>query len=76
MWRETTLLTDRAVQFATAKNYVFSDSMLFLGGVSTEPVQGMGKQDLMVFGNTAPQIFGWDRRRADGVRVDKILRIH
>ena len=32
MWRETTLLTDRAVQFATAKTYVFSDSVLCLGG--------------------------------------------
>ena len=38
VWRETTLLTDRAVQFATTKNYVFSDSVLCLGGVSTEPV--------------------------------------
>ena len=27
VWRETTLLTDRAVQFATAKTYVFSDSV-------------------------------------------------
>ena len=39
MWRETTLLTDRAVQFATAKTYVFSDSVLCLGGISTEPVK-------------------------------------
>ena len=39
MWRETTLLTDRDVQFATAKNYVFSDSVLCLGGISTEPVK-------------------------------------
>ena len=27
MWRETTLITDRAVQFAAAKTYVFSDSV-------------------------------------------------
>ena len=39
MWGETTLLTDRAVQFATAKTYVFSDSLLCLGGVSDEPVK-------------------------------------
>ena len=39
MWRETTLLTDRAVQFATAKTYVFSDTVLCLGGISTEPVK-------------------------------------
>ena len=36
---ETTLLTDRAVQFATAKTYVFSDSVLCLGGISDEPVK-------------------------------------
>ena len=28
MWRETTLLIDKAVQFAIAKIYVFSDSVL------------------------------------------------
>ena len=39
MWRETTLLTDRAVQFATAQTYVFSDSVLCLGGISDEPVK-------------------------------------
>ena len=39
MERETTLLTDRAVQFATAKTYVFSDSVLCLGGISDEPVE-------------------------------------
>ena len=39
MWRETTLLTDTAVQFATAKTCVFCDSVLCLGGISTEPVQ-------------------------------------
>ena len=39
MWRETTLLTDRAVQLANAKTYVFSDSVMCLGGISTEPVK-------------------------------------
>ena len=39
MWRETILLTDRAAQFATGKLYVFSDSVLQLGGISTEPVK-------------------------------------
>ena len=39
MWRETTLLIDRAVQFAIAKTYVFSDSVLCVGGNSTEPVK-------------------------------------
>ena len=37
-WRSTTLLCDRAVEFATAKTYVFSDSVLCLGGVSDQPV--------------------------------------
>ena len=45
MWRETTLLTDRAVQFATAKTYVFFDSVPCLGGISTETNPSMGKQD-------------------------------
>ena len=39
MWRETTLLTDRAAQFAIAKIYAFSDSVPQLGGISTEPVK-------------------------------------
>ena len=39
MWRETSLMTDRAVQFATDKTYVFSDSVVCLGGISTEPVK-------------------------------------
>ena len=39
MWRETTLFTDRAVQIATAQTYVFSDSVLCLGGISDEPVK-------------------------------------
>ena len=38
-WMETTLLTDGAVQLATAKTYVFSDSVLCLGGISIEPVK-------------------------------------
>ena len=41
MWREreTTLLTDKAVQLATAKTCVFSDSVLRLGVISPEPVK-------------------------------------
>ena len=34
----TTLLTDKAVQFATAKT-CFSDSVLCLGGISSDPVR-------------------------------------
>ena len=39
MWQRTTLLTDRAVQFATAKTFVFSDSVLCMGGISPDPVK-------------------------------------
>ena len=35
-WKRTTLLTDRAVQFATAKTYVLSDSVLCMGGISAK----------------------------------------
>ena len=48
-WRETTLLTDRVVQFAAAKTYVFSDSVRCLGGVSTELVKAWRKQGLNGF---------------------------
>ena len=44
LWRETTLLTDRAVQFAIAKNFVFSGSVLCLGGISYEPVKAWESQ--------------------------------
>ena len=39
MWQRTTLLADKAVQFATAQTYVFSDSVLWLGGISSDPVR-------------------------------------
>ena len=41
MWKETSLLTDRAVQFATAETFGFSDSVLCLGGISDEPVEAL-----------------------------------
>ena len=37
-WQRTTLLTDKAVQFATAKTFVFSDSVLCMVGISGNPV--------------------------------------
>ena len=39
MWKEASLFSDRAVQIATAQTYVFSDSVLCLGGISDEPVE-------------------------------------
>ena len=38
-WRSTTLLCDKAIEITVAKIYVFADSVLCLGGISTEPVQ-------------------------------------
>ena len=39
MWRESSLLCDRAVRIVKSQTYVFSDSVLCLGGMSPEPVQ-------------------------------------
>ena len=75
MWRETTLLTDRAVQLANDKYYVFSDPVLCLGGISTEPVKH-GKARLNVFGNTLSQRFGSNPRRTNGIRVENVPRIY
>ena len=38
-WQRTTLLTDKAAQFATAQTYVFYDSVLCMGGISSNPVK-------------------------------------
>ena len=70
MWRETTLLTDRTVQFATAQNYVFSGSVLCLGGISTEPVKAWESKINWFLENTLSKIFGASRRGADGVRLE------
>ena len=67
--RETTLLTDKAVQFATAETYVFSDSVLCLGGISTEPVFKLGKLDQVVCGVTLFYRIGSDRLGTDGIGV-------
>ena len=39
MWRESSLLCDRAVRIVNSQTDVFSDSVLCLGGISTAPVQ-------------------------------------
>ena len=39
MWQKTTLLADKAVQFATAKTYIFSNSVLCMGGINSDPVK-------------------------------------
>ena len=50
MWKDTTLLCDGAVQIATAKTYVFSDSVLCLGDISDEPVEAWESRIKWVFG--------------------------
>ena len=35
-WKRTTLLTDRAVQYSTAKTYVFSHSVLCMGRIKVK----------------------------------------
>ena len=44
VWRESSLLCDRAVRILNSKTYVFSDSVLCLGGISPEPVQAYLKK--------------------------------
>ena len=39
VWQRTTLLTDKAVQLATAKTCVLSDSVLCMGGISPDSVK-------------------------------------
>ena len=76
MWSETTLLTDRAVQLATAKTYVFSSSMLCLGSISNEPVNALETRMKWFLEKTSSQRCASDRRGTDGVRVEKFPRIH
>ena len=39
LWRESSLLCDRAVRMMKSQNYIFSDSVPCVGGISPEPVQ-------------------------------------
>ena len=77
VWRESPLLCDRAVRIAKSKTHVFSDSVLYLGGISTDPVQAWtDKIKSYLFGNTLSQRIGSNRRRTDGIRVENFPRIH
>ena len=74
MWRETTLLTDRAVHFATAKKKNLR--LFWLSAMSGRyqywTSQSMGKQDWMFLGNTffSKKKSGSDRRGTNGTRVE------
>ena len=65
---ERALSTDRGVQFATAQTYVFSDSVLCLGGISDETVKAWESETRYL------KRFGSDRRGDDGVRVEIFQR--
>ena len=70
MWQRTTLLTDKAVQFATANTYVFSDSVLCLGGSSPDPVRAWNDKTNWFMESCQFERIGSNRRGADGVRVE------
>ena len=71
-WRETTLLTDSAVQFATAKTYVFSDSLLCLGGISDEPGEAWESRIKWFLETRSLKDLDW----IDGEKSGKFHRIH
>ena len=52
MWRESSLLCDRAGRIMNSKTFVFSDSVLCFGGISPEPVSSLERQNQMVFGKS------------------------
>ena len=58
-----TLLTDKADQFATAKTYVFFDSVLWEASF----------MEITIFFFLR---IGSDRRETDGNRVEKLTRVH
>ena len=70
------MLIDKAVQFATAKVYVFSDSVLCMERISPDPVKAW-KEKIDEFQNSR-QYREVDRidGEPDGVRVKKFPRIH
>ena len=49
--QRSTLLDNKAVQFATAKAYVFSDSVLCMEGISSNPVKAW-KENIDCFVNS------------------------
>ena len=76
MWTESSLLCDRAVRIVKSKTFVFADSVLCLGGISTEPVQAWKDKIKWYFGDTPSQRFGSNRWGTNGIRVETCPRIH
>ena len=74
--KRTTLLTDCAVELSTAKAKVFPDSVLCMGKMKQNPICTWMEKIEWFIKLIAMSRIRWNRRRADGVRVDKIPRIH
>ena len=76
-WERTSLLSDEAIRFSTAKVYVFSESVLCLGNSFISTIQCcMGKQIGVVQEFPPIQRIAPIRRRTAAIRVEKIPRIH
>ena len=58
MWRKPSLLCDGAVRIMKSKTFVFSDSVLCLGGIRTAPVQAW-KDKIKAFLETRYLIKEW-----------------
>ena len=66
----------RVVHNANSETYVFADSVFCPGSLSDRPVRSLEKQDKVVFGITPSEGLWSNRRRANGLRVEKFPRIH
>ena len=77
-WQRTTLLLDKAVQLSTAKVYVFSGSLLCLGQMNPHlwVIDAWKIEIWVVYRYSSISRVGTNRRGANGIRVDKIHRIH
>ena len=76
MWRETSLLCDRAVHIANSKTHVFADSVLCLRSLSDKPVEAWKDRTKWFLETRYLKDLDRNRRGADGVRVDNFPRIH
>ena len=76
VWQRSTLLTDRAVQFATAKNLPRLRFSIVYGRTQFKSRQSMEGEDWKVCEFTSIQRIGPNRRGADEVRVENFPWIH
>ena len=75
-WRSTSSLCDNAFEITNAKSYVFADSVLRLGSMRDQLVEAWKNKIKWHLGKPLSKRSDSDRWRADGIRVEKILRIH